>query len=184
MVTRSRCCRVFKECLVVLSMRLGGSFYSPKGQESRFFFVWKTLIVFRPRCAPDCPVQPDCEQHVISFLLWRSWSAHGTLDSLVHHGDRWLHTRGSRWSRNRSLARRAAGTLDSPVNYSHDVSTNFRGLPVHRLSQPGHQTLSGARRTVRCTLRLVQVWRNLAKLLRSNLFRLEKFPKHLDEHSF
>jgi hypothetical protein len=30
------------------SMRLEGSFYSPKGQKSRFFFVWKALVAFCP----------------------------------------------------------------------------------------------------------------------------------------
>jgi hypothetical protein len=31
-------------------MRLGGSFYSTKGQRSRFFFVCKALVAFCLRC--------------------------------------------------------------------------------------------------------------------------------------
>jgi hypothetical protein len=73
------------------------------------------------------------------------------------------------------LAKRAAGTPESPENYSHDVlnfpeSGLFTGCASLSTEHcPVHTGQSGAPR-------LVQVWLALAKLLHLNFSRFEKFP--------
>jgi hypothetical protein len=57
--------------------------------------------------------------------------------------DRW---RGCDW-----LTGQSGGTPDSPVIYSRDALSFSRERPVRWGSQPGHQTLFGAHRTVRCS---------------------------------
>jgi hypothetical protein len=59
------------------------------------------------------------------------WS-HGT-NSPVQPSDCWLGTRGTRSSCGRPLARRAAGTPDSPVNYSRGALAFSREWHVHRV---------------------------------------------------
>jgi hypothetical protein len=57
-----------------------------------------------------------------------------------------------------TLAERATGTPDSPVNYSRGALNFSLERPIHRARQPGTGHYPVHRR-------LVQVWLDLAKLL-------------------
>jgi hypothetical protein len=46
-----------------------GSFYSPKGQRSSCFFVWKALVAFYPWVQQTVRCTPDSEQYAISFHI-------------------------------------------------------------------------------------------------------------------
>jgi hypothetical protein len=140
-----------------------GSFYSPKGQRSRFFFVWKTLVVFCPWVHRTLRCTPDNEQYVIPFHSSHAdrWVSRcilqlpDTLDSPVAHRTVWwchmctvdyVPTIGageSRWP---------PGSSDSPVNYSQSARPISREWPVRLVGQPGHWTLSGAHQTIRCSV--------------------------------
>jgi hypothetical protein len=163
---------MFKECLGYCSMRLGGSFFiAPrvKGVVSSLFA--------RP-CLPSVCSASDYPMHTgwwtirvfLPFLAKPTISSrwlHGTPDSLVapdspmRPGDRWLDWRGQHWSRGRPLVKRAVGTPDNLMNYSHDALTNSWERHVHRLTSMGtrycsvHTRQSGAP----SLLQFVSTWR-------------------------
>jgi hypothetical protein len=146
---------MLKECLVFSSTRLGVPFIAPRQLGAVESISRKAILAFcrlahrTVRCTTGhCQVR-------ISFLLWRSrplalWSRWRTGHCPVHTGqcgapsDRWLLPRVARGLCDRSLARSAVGSPDSPVIYSRTPLISSREESVDR-RRPG------APDTVRCT---------------------------------
>jgi hypothetical protein len=155
---------MIKVWLCFCSMRLGRSFYSPKGPRSRLIFIWKALVAFCPWVHRTVQCTPNTEQLMISFLpcrsrpliTWHTIQSDGAPNSLVQPSDRLLGWRGPRRLCDRALTRFAAGISDSLVNYSRDVSAIFRELSVRLAEQFGHRTLSDALHTDTSLVKLSQ----------------------------
>jgi hypothetical protein len=137
MVTRSQCCRMFKECLGQGSMRLGVLLY-PKGQESCLFFIWKALVAFCPWAHRTIQWTPDNESvwfpslfgeadRCQPLVLGHTRQFDGALDNPVRPGTvgsvhmaavdcaPTIGTSESRWP---------PSAPDSPVNFSQSTRPN------------------------------------------------------------
>jgi hypothetical protein len=133
------------------------------------------------RCITGHWTMHDCLPCLAKPTIASLWS-HGILDSPVAHRIvryslvtiGWEHVvpadrAADRWLSARLTHRTVRCTLDSSMNYSCGAVAFSRGRPIHRVRQPDIRHCPVHRR-------LVQVWLDLAKLLRLNFSRFEKFP--------
>jgi hypothetical protein len=146
---------MFKRCLVYCSMCLEVPFIAPRQLGAIGAPFGKVIVAFYPWA--------HRRGNTVRFSSFSSEAdrcshgACGTPDSPVWLGDHWRSPRVARWLRCRPLVwvrqahRTVRCTADSPVNYSCDALSFSRERSVRQESQPEHETLSGAHRTVRCT---------------------------------
>jgi hypothetical protein len=114
-VVEFRSCSMLFVMVGYYSMASRGSFYSPKGHMSRWFFIWEAISLPCLRVHQTVLCTLDTEQSAICFLLWSSRPLHA-FGRLAHRTIRWrtglsggscppvLSWRGGRWLRDRPLA--------------------------------------------------------------------------------
>jgi hypothetical protein len=104
-----------------------GPFYSPKVARIRWNSIWQEIVAFFPWAQRTVQCTTGHEQYAISFLPWRSRPS-PPLALVAHRTVRCgLVTVGAA----------AAGSLDSPVNFSRNVPNNSREQRVCRRASLG-----------------------------------------------
>jgi hypothetical protein len=150
----SRRLRMFRECLVLCSMRLGVPFIAPRhlgavgipfGRQFLSSVGWRT----GQSSVRSLSLSSEAD-HWDFGPLGAPDTVRCIPDSPVRPSDRWLGPRVACWSRCRPLVRASLAhqtvrcTPDSPVNYSRSALGEFPRATSSSSSQHGH-------RTVRCT---------------------------------
>jgi hypothetical protein len=144
-----------QEVLGVLFHAPRDPFYSLKAPRSRWSSIWKAIVALCPwvHRTVGCPTGQGTVCDFLPFLakptiattmpvahriVWCGLPTVGKVHTLPADcaANRW---RGRGW-----LTGQSGGTLDNPVNYSHDALSCSRDRPIRQGSQPEH-------RTVRCT---------------------------------